>query len=188
VVGVRCFTKTKLQHIIQEMWKIAGSRVTNNGAFFIQGGSGTYETLIADLKHWSAEIFCVKNLELSEYDLNGLDESISKIHLEIKPTKKKPLVCILCDVDKKLEKLMKEEKLDYDRFCRERSRFYTLIHHFVDIPYFPNTILIMISNKPKAYLDELDTSFLREGRVDKCWEFTHDMITFYTYGAKEKDE
>lgn len=186
VVGVKCNTKTKLQHIIKEMWKIAGSRVTNNGAFFIQGGSGTYETLIAELHTRSGKIFRVKNWELSEYGLDSL-YYISKIHSEIKPTKKKPLVCILRDVDKKLEKLMKEEKLDYDRFCKERSRFYNLIHCFLDLSVFPNTILIMISNKPKDYLFKLNPGFLREGRVDKCWEFTHDMITFYTY-EKEKDE
>ena len=186
VIGVKFYAKTKLQHIIKEMWKIAGSRVTNSGAFFIHGGPNTCESLIADLKPWSCSIFYAKNWEMTEYGLDLLKRSHLKIHSGINPTKKNPLVFIFCDVDKKLEYLMKEVNLDYGRVSRERSRFYNLIHDFVDIPIFPNTILIMISNKHKAYLDILDPAYLRKGRVDKCWDITSDKI--YVNNLKEKDE
>lgn len=36
----------------------------------------------------------------------------------------------------------------------------------IDRGFFPNLILIMTSNKPPEFIDELDPSYIREGRID----------------------
>ena len=174
------------RHIIEEMWQIANNYPTNHGAFFLYGEPGTGKSLISDLMACSGPIHYVDC-----WNPTDVGDFFGVIHSKINPTEEKPLVVLLDEVDKILEKLsvgIKKKTEDIDTQVKGKSEWNKFLSDFTTKGDYPNTILIMASNKTKAYVDGLDTSYMRPGRVDKCWEFTHDKIKSYADGVKEKDE
>jgi ATP-dependent 26S proteasome regulatory subunit len=47
---------------------------------------------------------------------------------------------------------------------------WTLFMDRFDREQFKNVILVMTSNKPKSYFDELDPAYLRPGRIDLVFD------------------
>lgn len=163
------------QCIIEEMWQIANEHPTNHGAFFLYGEPGTGKSLIADLMACYGPIHYVDC-----WNPTDPGDFFNIMHSTADPTEEKPLIVIVDEVDKILEKLsvgIKKKMEDIDTQIKGKSDWNRFLDNFTSKGEYPNTILIMTSNKTKAYVDGLDSSYIRHGRVDKCWEFTRDMIT-----------
>ena len=80
----------------------------------------------------------------------------------------KPLILVLDEVDILLEKIHMSKKEEHKKFSREIFDKTTWNNFFDKIEFglFPYLIVIMNSNKPKSYIDNMDPSYLRQGRIN----------------------
>ena len=84
----------------------------------------------------------------------------------VNPSKKKPLVLVIDEVDILLNTIVKgiPEHKRYDRLVDSKTSWNSFLDD-IDIGIYKNLILILCSNKSKEEIDKLDPSFLRKGRV-----------------------
>src|SRR6185295_17355473 len=88
---------------------------------------------------------------------------------KVNPTKKKPLILVFNEVDKKLKRI-NEEKVQEHKFMNleitEKDEWNTFLDDFEDYESKENVILIMTSNTSYSDLNKIDSSFLRDYRTD----------------------
>jgi ATP-dependent 26S proteasome regulatory subunit len=178
------------------MWQIANNYPTNHGAFFLYGIPGTGKSLISDMFACTGPIHYI-----DEWDPTDPGDIFRVLYSKINPTEEKPLIVLLDEVDKILEKIFYRENFQEEKKNKTEEKSFEIrtqikgkkdwnkfFTDFTTKGKYKNTILIMASNKSKAYVDGLDPAYMRPGRVDKCWEITPKMIEFFANGVKEKDE
>ena len=155
------------------------------GLFFISGSPETGKSLIAMLMACTGPIHQIK-----KWNPTDPGDFFNVIYSKINPTEDKPLIVVLNEVDGIIEKIHKGVKMNTDGIDCEitnKKKWDDFFDEFADEGIYRNTILLMNSNKTKSFLDELDPAYIRPGRIDKCWEFTHKMIPSYA-GVKNKEE
>lgn len=83
------------------------------------------------------------------------------------PSKKSPLIVCLDEFDKTCEKVHNGSIKRHDGVITQIYDKSSMNSFFdwIDRGLYPFTIFILISNKPPSYFDDLDPSYLREGRV-----------------------
>lgn len=89
------------------------------------------------------------------------------VYIEAEPSKEKPLVVVLDEVDIALLKIHvgipQHSKIPISVYDKQGwNSFFDEIHWGM----YPFIIMLLISNKPDTFIDDLDSSYLREGRVD----------------------
>lgn len=85
----------------------------------------------------------------------------------------KPLIIILDEVDVMIDKVHKELIPPHKHYKTEITDKITWNQFLDRISYglFPNVIILMISNKNKLEMNKIDSSYLRNGRVDVSQEW-----------------
>lgn len=103
-------------------------------------------------------------------DFNPTDpgDNLELVYNSICPSKENPLVLVFEEVDIMITKIhngMIKKHKSVPTSVLDKTGFNTMLD-WIDRGLYPNLILIMTSNKSPDYVDSLDRSYLREGRVD----------------------
>ena len=105
------------------------------------------------------------------------NDTLDAIHSEVDPTKNKPLIIIFDEIDLALIKIHEG--------IPPHSKIPTMVmdktgwNHMLDEVQrgmYPNIILLMTSNRGPEFIKNLDSSYMREGRVDLTFKMTELMI------------
>lgn len=142
----------------------------------ITGNPGTGKSFIADLlisdclKHPRG---CFEGCDEVRYcyGFNPLEPNtfFSNVYNRVKPSKKRRLIVLYDEVDVSLDKIKRNDLIPNPKFPREvfdKTSWNRFLDNF-DRGYYPWVTLIMTSNRSQDQINpQLDSSFLREGRVD----------------------
>lgn len=105
------------------------------------------------------------------------NDTIDILHSDVEPTKNKPLIIVFDEVDSALLKIhegipqhnkiptMVSDKTGWNHMLDEIQR-----------GMYPNIILLMTSNRTPEFINGLDSSYMREGRVDLTFEMTESLL------------
>lgn len=94
--------------------------------------------------------------------------NLNEIYHSCRLKPEKPLILILDEVDILLEKIHNKTTEGHKKYSREIYDK-TTWNNFMDkieFGLYPYLIIIMNSNKQKAYIDNMDASYLRQGRIN----------------------
>jgi hypothetical protein len=144
-------------------------KINNFCRIFISGNPGQGKSYFNYLMAKKLNCFLCDNFDPTE-----AGSSLSFVYNKIKPTSTKPLILVFDEVDILIEKIHKKTIQPHKKLKIEIYDKMTW-NNFLDkfnYKLFPNTILVLISNKTKEYIDKIyDNSFLRNGRIDiyKHW-------------------
>lgn len=99
----------------------------------------------------------------SSYSPTQYGHSIDEVYFTISPTKKKPLILLIDEIDIKISFPNEEKPCEWlTKDVKDKSSW----SHFMDkVSSMDNLFVIMTTNVPFDDLDEIDRSYFREGRV-----------------------
>lgn len=135
---------------------------------FIYGKPGLGKTSIG---YCVAKKFKNSNV-ISRFNPSEPNHSMDNLYDTINPTKNKPLIIIMDEIDILIENIheQKIEKHKYIPISVYDKRTFNSWLDDISNKHYENIILVMTSNKTKDCIDKLDSSYLREGRVNKYFE------------------
>ena len=151
----------KQEKIIDKI--IANYNETSHCVAFIHGNPGSGKSMIGSFLSKKLSAFFTK-----DFDPTDPNDFLHSLHEQIAPTKENPLVILLDEVD------ILYEKIHFDKITKFKSvrteatnkrEINSLLDDFNN-NFYPNTIILMTSNKSFDYFNSLDASYLREGRVN----------------------
>jgi SpoVK/Ycf46/Vps4 family AAA+-type ATPase len=94
-------------------------------------------------------------------------DSIGQLHAEVEPTPEKPLIIVFNEIDAALMKIHEgippHEKIPIA--VADKTGWNGMLDN-IDRRMYQDVILIMTSNRDPEFIDALDPSYIREGRVD----------------------
>ena len=146
----------------------------SKGVFYIHGNSGlgkTYLSLIIAKK--LNAYYC------NTYNPIDPGDSLSYLHNFIEPTKEKPLVVILDEFDILIDKLHNNNIQQHKYYSKEifnKKSWNQFLDSFDYFNKYPNTILILCSNKNPDYINSLDKSYIRNGRINKIFNIKEKSL------------
>lgn len=152
---------SKQDVIVKKISTLFEKSVNHSVSVYIYGESGSGKSTIPILVAIKLGACLCKT-----FNPTDPGDNLNNLYNKISPSQKAPLVIVFEEVDI----LIKEV---HDTIARHRN-IPTLIYNkptwntfFDDLKtMYPNLVLIMTSNKNPVLIDELDPSYLREGRVD----------------------
>jgi SpoVK/Ycf46/Vps4 family AAA+-type ATPase len=132
---------------------------------FIHGEPGTGKSMIPLLM-----ANCVKGMYCSTFRPWLPGDTLSSLYNESEPTQTKPLILAFDEVDSALVKIHQglEQHKNIPIPVADKSGWNHMLDD-IQRGLYPHLILILTSNKEPAFINEMDTSYLRERRVDKIF-------------------
>lgn len=103
----------------------------------------------------------------NEFNVIAPGDMLSELYSKVMPTKNKPLIIVLEEYDAILWQIhngIKPHK-EIPIQATNKSEINSLFDR-INMPYYPNIIVIMTSNKHPDEIDKWDNSYLRNGRVN----------------------
>jgi hypothetical protein len=98
-------------------------------------------------------------------------DNIGLLHSEVEPSQEKPLVIVFNEIDAALlkihEGIVPHEKIPIA--VSDKTGWNGMFDN-IDRRMYQDVILIMTSNRDPEFIDSLDSSYIREGRVDFIFE------------------
>jgi hypothetical protein len=130
---------------------------------FLSGEPGCGKSMIGALlaKHFMSSI-------CDQFNPTNPGTLFSKLWLTVSPTFEKPLIVVLDEIDAIIGKIHHQSIRQNDFngvMCHDKQTWNGFLDS-IDRKLYPNTIFLMTSNKSITFLNELDSSYLRYGRVD----------------------
>jgi hypothetical protein len=158
--------------------------MNNTGVYLLYGTSGTGKTKTG----LYLVNFLDKNTEIHSYINCESDSFMEEFYISHYQSKVKDIgyyVLIIDEVDEMLHKLYKQsikcngnngnngDNGDKNQTQNLKQRW----NNFMDyIHYMNNVVIILTTNKPKSYFDEIDESLFREYRITSIYEFKEDDV------------
>lgn len=130
---------------------------------YLYGPPGTGKSMIAYILAQRAKGNLFTNLRLSEPGVTFED-----LYTFASPTKSRPLIVLLDEVDVLLKQIHEETILPHKNYpiqMQDKSGWNRFFDS-VQIGLFPNLILLLTSNKSPEEINKLDPCYLRQNRVD----------------------
>jgi hypothetical protein len=134
----------------------------DNAVAYIHGPPGTGKSLISIL---------LANSYKSSY-CNTLKpwqpgDTISNLYAEVEPTKDQPLILVFDEFDTALLKIHAgiEQHKNLPLQVQDKTGWNQMLDE-IQLGMYPNMILIMTSNKSPEFIQALDPSYIRKGRVN----------------------
>jgi len=138
---------------------------------FLHGPPGTGKSMIGLFLAMRAGTYC------NSFKPWQPGDSLGSLYCEIEPTSEKPLVIVMDEFDCIIQRIHEgihnhksipistQNKAGWNAFVDEISR-----------GMYPNLILILTSNKSPEFLNSLDPSYTRRGRIDVFCEMTEEIF------------
>jgi hypothetical protein len=145
---------------IQESYKKRGQYIV-----FIHGEPGTGKSMIALLM-----ANCVKGMYCNTFRPWLPGDNLCNLYNEADPSEAKPLILAFDEVDAALVKI--HEGIDQHKNIPIPVADKSGWNHMLDDiqrGLYPHLILILTSNKEPEFINEMDSSYLRDRRVDKIF-------------------
>jgi SpoVK/Ycf46/Vps4 family AAA+-type ATPase len=139
---------------------------------YIHGNPGTGKSMIGIL---IANEFC-------SYFCNTLKpwqpgDSMSGLITEAEPTPQKPLIVVFDEADQVLVRIHEgiPPHKNMPTAVSDKSGWNHLLDS-IQRGMYPNVILLLTGNNGPAFINELDPSYIRKGRVDNIFHMTQSLI------------
>ena len=104
-------------------------------------------------------------------------DTISSVYAEIMPTPKKPLILVLEEFDSIIDKLGKIQPHKHIPIEVKNKTGWNGLLDELQMFLYPHMILFLISNKPPEYINSIDASYIREGRVNNIYNVEKESFT-----------
>ena len=143
---------TKTSHTVAYIWGPPGTGKSMIGLFIAQQTEGIY---CNTLKPWEP------------------NDTLQSVYSEIEPSETKPLILIFDEFDAVITELHNGTILSHKNFpiaVQNKSGWNHMLDE-IQRGMYPNLILILTSNCGPEFFNNLDPSYIREGRVDLTFEF-----------------
>jgi len=143
-------------------------KIKTNIACYVYGSRGKGKTYFAHLLARSMNATLCKTFNPCEPGNN-----FCILYSRIMPTKNKPLILLLDEVDIILEKIHHNKVNLHKNIPTEvydKTTWNAFLDNF-DFGIYKNVILLLTSNESKSKIDALDRSYLRKGRIDITYVF-----------------
>jgi hypothetical protein len=154
------------QEIIEDILKTVNGKASRSGTFFLYGDPGTGKSLLTLLlaKQIGA-YYC------DTWKPTDPGDDLSKVYSTISPDDDKQLVMVLEECDKLLVNVIDGIKphLYIPIPLMDKSDWNSMLDKVTDLGFYPNLILILTSNVTLDAIHKLDSSILRDGRIDKSY-------------------
>ena len=141
---------------------------------FISGAPGCGKSSIA---YFVANMFKSAHV-CDSFEPTCPGDNLDLVYAEASPSMESPLIVILEEVDKTI-RAIHANAIEYHKHLpitfRTKSDWSKFLDH-IGMSYYPGLILIMTSNDAQESINALDTSYLRNKRVDICDE----LVTAYS--------
>jgi hypothetical protein len=136
---------------------------------FLHGSAGSGKSMISQFltKHYNGS-YCD---ELSPWQPG---DTIGSLYTEVEPSENKPLIIAFDEIDNILVKIHNNE-IEPHKYLPIQIRDKEGWNKFfdkIDRHKYHNIIIIMTSNRSPEFINNLDPSYLREGRVNLIFELT----------------
>lgn len=143
----------------------------NKLSVLISGHHGKGKTMLCKL--------IAKNLGASfteDFDPSLPNTTLDCLYNSTKPHKNKPLVILLDEIDILINKIHKNKIIEHKLYIKTVTNKNTWNKFLdkIDTGFYPFVLLLMCTNKKKDYFDNLDKSYMRDGRI-------HDYIDVDIY-------
>ena len=94
-------------------------------------------------------------------------DTVSAVYSEVEPTKESPLILVFDEFDTALMKIHDgiESHKSLPTQVADKTGWNQMLDE-IQIGMYPYLILLITSNKPPSFIEALDPSYIREGRVD----------------------
>ena len=158
------------REVIADILSVIKNKASRSGTFFIYGDPGTGKSLLTLLlaKQIGA-YYC------DTWKPTDPGDSLSKVYSTISPDDDKQLVLVLDECDKLITNVIQgnvKPHLYIPIPMMDKSDWNSMLDKVTDLGFYPNLILILTSNVSRDALHELDSSVLRDGRIDKAYHMT----------------
>lgn len=108
------------------------------------------------------------------------------------PTKDKPLIVLIDEIDILLHKIQNEIVDKHRNYIAQIKNKHDWNKFFDNInrKFYPFVIFILTTNKDKTYFDNIDSAYIRKGRIDAIYELvkTEEFEDPYENNNKSQDE
>jgi hypothetical protein len=105
------------------------------------------------------------------------NDTFDMLYSEVEPTKNKPVILIFDEVDAALLKIHAgiPPHPKYPTMVLDKEGWNGMLDE-VQRNMYPNFILLMTSNRGPDFVNSLDLSYMREGRIDLVFEMTESLL------------
>ena len=105
------------------------------------------------------------------------NDTIDLLYSEVEPTKNKPLIMIFDEVDAALLKIHEgiSPHPKYPTMVLDKTGWNDMLD-MIQRNMYPNFIVLMTSNRGSDFVNSLDSSYMREGRIDLVFEMTESLL------------
>ena len=105
-------------------------------------------------------------------------DTLSYLYSEVEPTKEKPLILVFEEIDIILMKIHNDDLPLHKNLpisVHNKTGWNNLMDA-IQRGMYPHLIVILTSNKSPKFINELDTSYIRKGRVDITFELKNEKL------------
>ena len=94
-------------------------------------------------------------------------DTLEYLYTLVRPTHSNPLVIVLDEIDILIETFHNGNVIQHKKITKlvNNKTTWNKFLDKIEIGLYPHIILLLCSNKSKKYIDNLDPSYLRDGRV-----------------------
>ena len=98
-------------------------------------------------------------------------DTIGSLYAEVEPTKNSPLILVFDEFDTALLRIHAgiDSHKNLPIHVADKTGWNQMLDE-IQLGMYPHLILLITSNKPPSFIEALDPSYIREGRVDCCME------------------
>ena len=145
--------------------------INNNAIVLIYGPSNTGKSMVPLLL---ANCLKEKNQVSFVDTFNPTDPNdyFSKLYTKIEPNKNNPLIVLIDEIDiiiNKLHNRLIPNHKDFSVQIKNKQEWNLFFDRF-DRKLYPHVIFIMTSNQYPSYFEQMDNSYLRNGRINLMFE------------------
>ncbi len=159
----------------------------------IYGRPGTGKSMVGELIAQSLlRRDTVKSVSyVDTFNPSTPNDTFYNLYQCIEPTNKQPLIVVLEEIDILLEKIHRGETKphrEYSTLITDKSSWNQFFDRF-DRGLYPHVILLMTTNRPISWFEQLDNSYMRQGRCNLqiCADSAADSVAITIRGDSNEE-